>query len=362
MRLERGRRFGDVWLGWTLWRLTVQFQNFALDFFSDLGYKNLAMFCNMSRGGVLGALVLLVWGGSAVDAWGQAPTPQAAPVSPSVVLGRLGEHAVTVDEIRTLLGAQSNELKQRILTNPKQLEEIVKNEVERKALLAEARKAGVDKQSDVAYLIRRAQEQAILNAYLAPSKSVPEGFPTDKQVDDYYAKNKERFRIPERVNLSTIFLLLLPGWADDKEIEKKVQAEAASLSARAKAGGDFADLARRHSQDRPTADKGGLVGWVTADQLLSELAQVAFKLKPGDVSDPIQTSFGFQVIRVNDRAPAVQRPLSEVRAEAMALLRQEYINQKEREVIDKVLKQNPVSVDGAILERWRQQDLRPQRP
>jgi parvulin-like peptidyl-prolyl isomerase len=261
------------------------------------------------------------------------------------------------------LGAQPNDLKLRILTNQKQLEEIVKNEVERKALLAEARKAGVEKRSDVAYLMRRAQDQAIVNAYLAASRAIPEGFPTDKAVDDYYAKNRERFRIPEQVNLSTIFLLLLPAWAVDKEIEKKVQAEAASLTARGRAGAaDFAELARRHSQDRPTADKGGLVGWVTAEQLLPELAQAAFKMKPGEVSEPVQTPFGFQVIRVNDRTPAVQRSLSEARGEVVALLRQEYINRKEREIIENLLKQNQVSVDGAILERWRQEDLRQQRP
>ena len=314
------------------------------------------------RSGILGTLLVLLCGGFAPDARAQAPAPQAAPVSPATVIGRAGEHTVTVGEIRTLLGAQSNELKQRLLTNPKQLEEIVKNEIERKALLAEARKAGVDKRSDLVLLMRRAQDQALVNAYLAPSRTLPEGFPTDKEVDDYYAKNKERFRVPEQINLSTIFLLLLPAWASDKEIEKKVQAEAASLSARAKAGGDFAELARRNSQDRPTADKGGLVGWVTAEQLLPELAQVAFKLKPGEISSPIQTPFGFQVIRVNDRTPAVQRSLSEARGEVVALLRQEYINRKEREIIDNLLKQNQVSVDGAILERWRQEDLRQQRP
>ena len=99
---------------------------------------------------------------------------------------------------------------------------------------------------------------------------------------------------------------------------------------------------------------------MTAEQLVPEL-QGAFRLKPGEVSDPIRTQLGFQVVRVNDRTPAVQRPLPEVRAEAVALLQQEYRNRKEREVIDGLLKQSPVSVESSTLERWRLEELRVQR-
>jgi parvulin-like peptidyl-prolyl isomerase len=189
---------------------------------------------------------------------------------------------------------------------------------------------------------------------------LPEGYPTDAEVADYFAKNKARFTIPEQVNLSTIFFLLLPAWAGDRTIEARVLAEAAHISAQAGAGADFAELARRYSQDRPTASRGGLVGWVTGEQLVSEL-QAAFRLKPGEVSDPIRTPLGFQVIRINDRTPAVQRSLPEVRAEAVALLQQEYRNRKEREVIDGLLKQSPVSVESSTLERWRLEELRVQR-
>lgn len=303
----------------------------------------------------LGLLLIVMTGGEST-AWGQTAGP--APVAASAVLARAGQHAVTVDEMRALLGAQPEEVRPRILTNPKQLDEIVRGEAERKALLALARKAGVEGRGDVVFLIQRAQEQAILNAYLAPYRVLPEGFPTDAEVADYYAKNKARFLIPEQVNLSTIFLLLLPAWASDKKIEEKVRAEAAGVAAQAKRGGNFAELARRHSQDRPTAERGGVVGWVTAEQLVPELAQLAFSLKPGELSDPIRTQFGFHVIRVNDRTPAVQRPLAEVRGEVTGLLRQEYVTRKEREAIESALKQAPIAVDEAMLERWRLEEVR----
>jgi parvulin-like peptidyl-prolyl isomerase len=310
------------------------------------------------RGVVLGALLFFAWGGSAVHVWGQTKT---TPVSSSAVLVRTGSLQVTVEEMRAFLGAQPDEVRQRILNNPKQLEEVVRGEAEWKALLVEARKAGVDKRADVVYLMRRAQEQAIVNAYLAPFRVLPEGYPSEAEMADYYGKHEARFVVPEQINVSTIFRLLLPAWAGDKAIEAKVQAEATRLSAQARNGSDFSDLARRHSQDRPTAEAGGVVGRVTAEQLLPELAEVARTLKPGQASEPIRTQFGFHVVRVNDRKPAVQRPLAEVRGEVVGLLRLEYRARKEREAVEAALKKIPPSVDSVTVERWRLDELKVRR-
>lgn len=310
----------------------------------------------MRYGALLSALLLLsIWGGAA-PVWAQTFRQKAEP------LARVGTEELTVAEVRALLDAQPDEVRQRILMNPKQLEEFVKGEAERKALLAEARRAGVDKRPEVALLVQRTQEQAILNVYLGPRIAPPQGFPTEEAVASYYDKNKERFLIPEQVHLSIIFLVLLPAWAGDKALEAKIHAEAAHLSAEArKRGTDFAELARHFSQDRPTAEKGGVVGWVTARQLLPEVARAAFSLKPGEVSDPIRTQLGYHVVRVNDRRQAFQRPLSEARGEVVQLLQNEYRIVKEREAIEAALKQHPISVEGATLERWRLEELNAQR-
>ena len=178
-------------------------------------------------------LVLVVIAAIAATAWSQTTGQPPASVAPSVALARGAGQTVTVSDLRALLGAQSEDVKQRILANPRQLEELVKSETELKVVLAEARRQGMDKRPEVVFLMKRAQEQAIVSAYLAPSRVLPEGYPTDAEVADYYAKNKTRFTIPEQVNLSTVFLLLLPAWAGDKAIEAKVQSEAVSITAQA---------------------------------------------------------------------------------------------------------------------------------
>lgn len=120
--------------------------------------------------------------------------------------------------------------------------------------------------------MQRAQEQVLLDAYLAP----PKDYPSDDEIAAYYEQNKGRFLIPEQVNLSTIFLLVLPAWARDKTLEERIHADARHLAAEARKADDFAELARQHSQDRPTAENGGSVGWVTA--ALSEVQNVVVQL------------------------------------------------------------------------------------
>ena len=272
-------------------------------------------------------------------------------------LAKVGKEDVTSAELKLLLAAQTDEVRQQLLANPKQLQEFLKTETERKAVLMEARAAGVDKRSDVAMLMQRAQEQVLLTAHLSPRLVVPKGYPSDGEIASYYDKNKERFLSPEQVNVSTIFFLLLPAWSRDKALEDKIRLDAQRVTAEARKGSDFAELARLHSQDRPTADNGGTVGWVTGAQLLPELAQAAFKLKPGEISDPIRTQLGYQILRVNDRRPAVQRPLADVRGIVVQLLQNDYRQMKEREAIDAAVKLYPVSTDAAAIETWRSEEV-----
>lgn len=272
-------------------------------------------------------------------------------------LAKVGAQELTPAEVKALLSVQPEEVRQQLLANPKQLEELVKVEAERKAVLLEARRTGFDKRAEIVTLLQRAKEQTLLGAYLAPQTSVPKDYPSDDVVAAYYEANKDRFLSPEQVNVSTIFLLVLPAWAQDRALEEKVQAEMLHLAGEARKGGDFAELARLHSQDRPTAENGGAVGWVTAAQLLPELAQVAFKLKPGEISQPIRAHIGYHVLRVNDRKPAVQRSLTEVRRVIVQLLQNEYRAKKEREAIDRAVKAHPVTMDAAAIEKWRSDEV-----
>ena len=97
----------------------------------------------------------------------------------------------------------------------------------------------------------------------------------------------------------------------------------------AKAGRDFDDLARKYSADS-SAERGGDLGFFTKDRMVPQFADAAFALTPGQISDIVQTSYGYHVIKVMDRRPAGDIPLAQVTAQVREYLTQ----QRQREKAD----------------------------
>jgi peptidyl-prolyl cis-trans isomerase C len=81
----------------------------------------------------------------------------------------------------------------------------------------------------------------------------------------------------------------------------------------ARAGKDFAALAKEFSQDPGSAAQGGDLGFFAAQQMVPEFSNAAFKLKPGAISDIVETQFGYHIIKVIEKQPARTVKLEEVR-------------------------------------------------
>ncbi len=147
----------------------------------------------------------------------------------------------------------------------------------------------------------------------------------DSALRGYYAQNRDRFEVPDRIRASHILLMT------DGEFEEEVkesEAEAAKVLEEVRAGADFGALARRHSEDPGSADKGGDLGWVTRGQMVPDFEKQAFLLEPGQISDVIKTEYGFHIIKVHERQSAQVQSFEEVREEIRAELVQEqnYLN------------------------------------
>jgi peptidyl-prolyl cis-trans isomerase C len=132
---------------------------------------------------------------------------------------------------------------------------------------------------------------------------------TDAECKDFYDKNPERFKRPETVRASHILLRVDPN-ADDAT-KKQTQAKIDGILKRAKSGEDFGTLAQQNSQDG-SAPNGGDLGYFPKEKMVPAFADVAFALKPGDISDVVTTQFGVHIIKVTDRKPAGTVPLEEV--------------------------------------------------
>jgi len=142
---------------------------------------------------------------------------------------------------------------------------------------------------------------------------------SNEDLQAYYRQHAAEYRVPESVKLRHILIKLpLPG--PDGKVDAK-QADAAKAKAQdvlsqIKKGGDFAALAKKYSDDSATAQNGGSVGnLVQGSGTAPEIEKVAFGLNKGQTSDLISTSYGYEIIRVDDKISAHARSFDEVRGE-----------------------------------------------
>ena len=148
-------------------------------------------------------------------------------------------------------------------------------------------------------------QKLIDNEVAAKSAVKPE------QVADFYAKNPDQFKQPERVRASHI-LITVPKGAD-AAAKTAARTKAADILNQVKAGGDFAALAKQHSQDPGSGQNGGDLGFFQQGQMVGPFNDVAFTLGPGSISDLVETEFGFHIIKVVEKQTARSVPLDEVR-------------------------------------------------
>ncbi len=141
---------------------------------------------------------------------------------------------------------------------------------------------------------------------------------TDEEVRQYYDTNLSQYQTPGQVRASHILLRV-----DDDGDEEAVAARAAELAAEARAGADFAELARGHSQDETNAENGGDLGSFGRGRMVPEFENAAFALAAGEISDPVRSPFGYHVIHVTEKQDEVTQPFAEVRGAIENILKRE---------------------------------------
>lgn len=157
---------------------------------------------------------------------------------------------------------------------------------------------------------------------------------TEKEVSDFYKKNPDKFKNPEKVRASHILIAANPyeisedikskskKEISEDELKAKVEAVMAEKLAKAEkiakeAQADktkFAQLAKKYSEDPGSAKQGGDLGFFAKDQMVPEFAQTAFSAKPDTVSNVVKSQFGYHIIYVQDRHAAGVTPFEKAKA------------------------------------------------
>ncbi|NYE60246.1 peptidyl-prolyl cis-trans isomerase D [Duganella sp. 1224] len=156
---------------------------------------------------------------------------------------------------------------------------------------------------------------------------------TDAEVSDYYTKNQAQFTTPETRRASHILIAVKKGASAADTAAAKAKAEAILAEVR-KNPADFAKVAKAKSEDPGSAEQGGDLGVVEKGTLVAPVENAIAKLKQGEISDLVQSDFGFHILTVTELKPAVVKPLDTVKNDVAELLKKQKAAKKYSEMAE----------------------------
>jgi peptidyl-prolyl cis-trans isomerase D len=149
---------------------------------------------------------------------------------------------------------------------------------------------------------------------------------TPDELQSYYNQHRDEYRVPEQVNVRHI-LIKSPAPGPDGKVDPKADADAKNkaqdILKQVAAGGNFADLAKKYSEDPGSAKNGGSLGWIGKGRTVPEFESAAFSLVKGGTSGLVKSSYGYHIIHVDDKQDAHVKTLDEVKPQIESVLRQQ---------------------------------------
>jgi peptidyl-prolyl cis-trans isomerase SurA len=230
-------------------------------------------------------------------------------VTPGVLMGAIDE-MLLLQRGKELGLRLSDDQFSAILTNIKK-ENRLENEEQFQAALRQEGMTLQDLRRSIErrMIIDRVQQQDVLQKLSI----------TEEEANNYYAEHPGEFTTPASVTLREILITIPESTSPTGETgisaakDEEVEQRAADIRARVTAGGeDFARVASEVS-DAPSKANGGLIGPIKRSELAPALQEMLAKLKPGEVTEPIRTPGGYQLIKLESSSAEVQQPFDEVR-------------------------------------------------
>jgi len=157
---------------------------------------------------------------------------------------------------------------------------------------------------------------------------------SDEEIEAYYNANLDSMKQKEQVKARHI--LVQSKDSDPEAVKKEAKAKIERVYKKAKAGEDFAKLAKKYSEG-PSSVGGGDLGWFGRGDMVPEFEKAAFATKKGSVTKPLKTQFGWHIIYVEDRKDAKEKSLAEVKEQIAETISEEKASEKVSDLLDEAM-------------------------
>ncbi|MBW2350664.1 MAG: peptidylprolyl isomerase [Deltaproteobacteria bacterium] len=269
------------------------------------------------------------------------------------ILAQVGSYKLTLEEFEVQIQSLPPQLQMALLRNPQLKEQFLDRWVDITLIAQEARDKKLDQDPEI-----QAKIEDIMNAVLAQEFLQREMGDkvkvTDDEIETYYNGHKEDFANLESVKARHI-LLKVPEGVNEKAW-KEAESKAKDIKKKLENGKDFAELAKKYSDDPGTKDSGGDLGFFTKGRMVPEFESVAFSLKPGELSEPVKTNFGYHIIEVQEKKAASIKNLADVQAQIRQALQTEKQQKSQDALIEQLKAKYPVKVNKDLLAEDKPQE------
>jgi peptidyl-prolyl cis-trans isomerase D len=156
---------------------------------------------------------------------------------------------------------------------------------------------------------------------------------SDADIQSYYEQNAQRYSVEEQRRASHILIGLKKGASDEEKAAAKAKAQKLLEQTRSNPG-DFAKLAKENSEDPGSAERGGDLDFFGKGMMVKPFEDTAFKLKEGEISDLVESDFGYHIIKVTGVQPASVKSLDEVKGEIATEIKKQQAVKKYSELAE----------------------------
>jgi peptidyl-prolyl cis-trans isomerase D len=149
---------------------------------------------------------------------------------------------------------------------------------------------------------------------------IPGGEPkvSDAEIQQYYTQHQQQYKVDDEVKVRHILIQVPAAASPAVDAAAKAKAQDVLNQLKKDKAANFAELAKKYSDDPGSKDQGGELGWIKHGVTVPEFDQAAFSLPPGQLSGLVRTKFGYHIIQVEDKHTAHVQALSEVKAQILS--------------------------------------------
>ncbi len=246
------------------------------------------------------------------------------------VIAKAGDYVLKMSDLNRLISYYPADKQKYLQDDPARKVTLIKRMLEVRIIASIAKNEGFDKNQEIREQLEYMVDDFLSREYLGKivSKDVTV---SDHDIKQFYEANKDKFKVPEEVRARHILVHVSHNATDEER--KKAKEKIGELRERLIKGEDFAKLASEYSDDPGTKKRGGDTDYFARGKMVKPFENAAFSLKPGEISDIVETKFGYHIIKVEDRREARTMSLDEAKASISAKLRNDIINSKAEQFI-----------------------------